>query len=106
MQHKNALLAYDEIRIAERDWLIVGLMWMALGAVALGPFDVVAKAGRILFAFAFVVHTIEALYTAIRSWRVGLGAWAWFLRTIVLGSFALLALEVHLKRPPRLRSVR
>lgn len=101
MRHKKASFAYDEVKISERDWLTVGLMWMALGAMALGPFDVVAKAGRILFAVALMVHSVEALYAAFRGWSVGRGARTWLLKTLVLGSFALLALESHLKKPTR-----
>ncbi|MGH7932432.1 MAG: TMEM254 family protein [Candidatus Binataceae bacterium] len=105
MQRKNAFLAYDEIKIAERDWLAAGLMWMALGAVALGPFAAAAKAGRILFVFALALHTIEALYAAFRAQRAGLNARIWLLRTMVLGSLALLALA-HFKKAPRVRRIR
>jgi len=104
-QHKRVLFGYDRIEIAERDWLICGLLWVGVGTLALGPFGVAAAVGRGLFAFMLIVHTIEALYTAIRAWRHGLGAQSWFVRTIVLGSLALLALETHLRRTPRLRSV-
>ncbi len=78
----------------------------SFGTLALGPFGVAARVGRGLFAFTLMVHTIEALYTAIRDWRLGLGAQSWFLRTVVLGSLALLALEIHIRSAPRLRSVR
>ena len=106
MQYEDASLAYGEVAIAERDWLIVGFMWMALGAAALGQFDGVAKAGRILFAFAFMVHTIGAMYAAFRAWSVGLSARIWLLRTLVLGSLALVALEKHLKKESRVKRIR
>jgi len=106
MQHSKVLLAYEQIEIPERDWLICGLLWVGLGTLALVPFGVAARVGRGLFAFMLIVHTIEALYTAIRAWRLRLDAQSWFLRTVVLGSLALLALETHIRRTPRLRSVR
>ncbi len=106
MQRRQMLSGYDEIAIAEREWRIAGLLWIALGALALGPFGVAARAGRVLFAFSLMVHIAEALYTALRASLVGLSARTWLLRTLVLGSFAVLALEFHLKHAPRLRSVR
>lgn len=105
IQHKRVLFGYDRIEIAERDWLICGLLWVGVGTLALGPFGVAARVGRGLFAFMLIVHTIEALYTAIRAWRLGLSAQSWCLRTVVLGSLALLTLETHLRRTPLLRSV-
>ena len=74
MQHSKVLLAYEQIEIPERDWLICGLLWVGLGTLALVPFGVAARVGRGLFAFMLIVHTIEALYTAIRAWRHGLGS--------------------------------
>ena len=106
MQQKKTLLTHDRIEIPERDWLICGLLWVGVGTLALGPFGFAARVGRGLFAFMLIVHTIEALYTAIRAWRLGLSTQSWFLRTVVLGSLALLALETHIRRTPRLRSVR
>jgi hypothetical protein len=106
MQHSKVLLASEQIEIQERDWLICGLLWVGVGTLALGPFGVAARVGRGLFAFMLMVRTIEALYTAIRAWRMGLSAQSWFLRTVVLGSFALMALESHIGRAHRLRSVR
>jgi len=103
MQDQNAHPAYGAIPIAEHEWLIVGLMWMAVGAMALGPFDAVAKTGRILFALIFMVHTIEALYAASRAQASGLSARTWFLRTIVLGLFACLALDRHIRRASNAR---
>ena len=106
MQHSKVLLASQQIEMPERDWLICGLLWVGVGTLALGPFGVVARVGRGLFAFMLMVHTIEALYTAIRARRMGLSAQSWFLRTVVLGLLGLLALETHIRRAPRLRSVR
>jgi hypothetical protein len=105
MRHSKLLLAYNQIAIPERDWLICGLLWAGVGTFALGPFGVAARVGRGLLAFMLILHTIEALYTAIRAWRLRLSAQSWFLRTVVLGSLALLALETHIRRTPRLRSV-
>lgn len=106
MQHRKALLIHDRIEIAEHDWLICGLLWVVIGTLALGPHGSLSRAGRILFEFTLSVHTIEALYTASRAWRAGISASTWFLKTIVLGSLALLALETHIRRAPRLRSVK
>ena len=103
MENQNAHLAYSEIPIAEHEWLIVALMWMAVGAMALGPFDAVAKTGRILFALIVMVHVIEALYAAFRARTVGLSARIWFLRTIVLGLFACLALDRHIRKASNAR---
>jgi uncharacterized membrane protein HdeD (DUF308 family) len=105
MRRRRVLLIYDRIEIAERDWLICGLLWVAVGTLALGPFGFAARVGRGLFAFMLIVHTIEAFYTAIRAWRQGLDAQSWFLRTVVLGALALLALEVHLRKAPYPRLV-
>jgi len=105
MRHSKVLIAFEQIEIQERDWLICGLLWVGVGTLALGPFGVAARVGRGLFALMLIVHTIEAFYTAIRAWRQGLDAQSWFLRTVVLGSLGLLALETHIRRTPRLRSV-
>jgi len=94
------------MEIPERDWLICGPLWVGVGTLALGPFGVAARVGRGLFVFMLMVHMVEALYTAIRAWRLGLSAQSWFLRTLVLGSLALLAFETHIRRTPRLRTVR
>jgi hypothetical protein len=106
MQHRRTLLIHDRIEIAEHDWLICGLLWLVIGTLALGSLGPVSRAGRILFAFTLSLHMIEALYTATRAGRPGLSAPTWFLKTIVLGSLALLALETHIRRAPRLRSVK
>lgn len=105
MPGKHALFPYEHIEIPERDWLICGLLWLAVGTLALGPFGIVARVGRWLFAIMLVVHTIEALYTSIRAWSLGLGRQSWFLRTMVLGALALLALEAHIRRVPSPRSI-
>jgi len=104
MPSKNALFPHEHIENPKRDWLTYGLLWLAVGTLALGPFGIVARVGQGLFAFMLVVHTIEALYTAIRAWRLGLGGQSWFLRTMVLGALALLALETHVRRAPASRS--
>lgn len=101
---KRPSFAYDRIEIPKRDWLLCGLLWMAVGALALGPFGFAAQVGRGLFALMLIVHAAEALYTAIRAHRLGLRAQSWFLRTVVLGSLALLALETHIRKTSRLRS--
>lgn len=107
MQRSRATLAlYSGIEIAERDWLTCGLLWIVIGTLAISPLGVIARAGRILFAFMLCVHTIEAIYVALRAWSMGLNAHRWFLRTIVLGSLALLTMEVHLRKMPRRRSLR
>ena len=106
MQHSKVLLGSEQIEIQERDWLICGLLWVGVGALALGPFGVAGRVGRGLFVFMLIVHTLEALYAAIRAWRLGLSAQSWFLRTVVLGSLALVALESHIGRVHRLGSVR
>jgi hypothetical protein len=102
---RPALALYERIEIAERDWLICGLLWIAIGTLMATPLGIVARAGRALFAFALCVHTTEAVYVAFRAWTAGLGARKWFLRTMVLGALALLTFEVHLHRAPRRRSV-
>jgi len=103
MQRRQMLSGYDGIAIAEREWLIAGLLWIGLGALALGPFGAAARAGRVLFAFSLMVHISEALYAAPRASLMGLNARTWLLRTLMLGSFAVLALELHLKHASRLR---
>jgi Transmembrane protein 254 len=103
---KPALALCEVIEIAERDWLTCGLLWIAIGTLALSPFAIVARVGRVLFAFTLCVHTVEAAYVAFRARMVGLSAQKWFLRTIVLGSLALLTMEFHLRKVPRPRSLR
>ena len=103
---KAALTLYEGIEIPERDWLICGLLWIAIGMLALSPFDVLARTGRVIFALTLCVHTVEATYVALRAAAAGFNAQKRFLRTIVLGSFALLIIEFHLRKEPRRRSVR
>jgi hypothetical protein len=105
MPNKDAPCPHEHIEIPERDWLTCGLLWLAVGTLALGPFGIVARVGQGLFTFMLVVHTIEALYTSIRAWRLGLRGQSWFLRTMVLGALALLALEAHIRREPVPRSI-
>ncbi len=50
-------------------------------------------------------HVIEGLYRDSRL-ASGLGAQSWFLKTVVVGSLALLTLETHIRRVHRLRSIR
>jgi len=100
MPSSEPLLGRGRIEIPERDWLLCGLLWVAVGTVALGPFGVVARVGRGLFALMLMVHTAESLYAAVRAGRFGFGARSWFLRTIVLGSLALLTLETHIRKRP------
>ena len=105
--HSKAILAsYEGIEIPERAWLTCGLLWIAVGMLALSPFDVLARMGRLAFAFTLLVHTVEAAYVALRAAAAGFSAQKWFLRTIVLGSFALLTIEFHLRKELRRRSVR
>ncbi len=107
MQRTNdTLTLYEKIGFAERDWMTCGLLWIAIGTLAVGPVDVVARAGRVFFALALSVHMVEAVYVAFGARRAAFGAQKWFLRTMVLGSLALLKLEVHLRKGPRRRSVR
>ena len=68
----------DRIEVAERDWLACGLRWMSLGTLALGPFRIVARIARALFAFTISVHIIEAVYAAFRTRAAGLNPRAWF----------------------------
>lgn len=96
---RKILFMRDGVQIAERDWLACGLLWMSLGALALGPFGIVARAARALFAFTLSLHVIEAVYVAFRARAAGRNALAWFLRTLVLGLFALLAIETRLAKP-------
>jgi uncharacterized membrane protein HdeD (DUF308 family) len=71
MRRQKVLFGYDRIEIGERDWLICGLLWVGIGTLALGPFGVAAGVVRGLFALMLIVHTIEALYTAIRARQAG-----------------------------------
>jgi hypothetical protein len=104
MQRRRAGLAvYEGIEIAERDWLICGLLWIAIGTFAVTPFRVTAWAGRVLFLFTLCLHTVEAVYVAFRVWMAGLSPRKWFLKTMVLGFLALLTIETHLRRAPRRR---
>jgi hypothetical protein len=105
MRRQRVLLAYDRIEIADRDWLTCGLLWVTIGTLALGPFGPATRVGRVLFVFTLTVHAIEALYAAIRARQAGLSMQTWFLRTIVLGSLALLTLEVHLREALRPRLI-
>jgi uncharacterized protein YhhL (DUF1145 family) len=106
MHGQNSRFAAEEIEIAEHRWLAVSFIWVILGALAAGPFGSAAKVGRMLFWFTLTVHSVEALYGALRARKGGLGAWKWFLRTIVLGLFALLVLERHLRDLSALRPSR
>lgn len=104
MHHSRpALVLYERIEIAERDWLICGLLWIAIGILGASPLGMVARVGRGLFAFTLGIHTTQAVYVAFRAWAAGLGARRWFLRTMVLGAFALLAVEAYLRGVPRRR---
>ena len=103
---QKILFMYDRIEVAERDWLACGLLWMSLGALALGPFGSVARIARVLFAFTISVHVMEAIYAAFRARAAGLNPQAWFLRTLVLGLFGLLTIDTHLKKAPLGRSAR
>jgi len=103
---RAALAVYDEIEIVERDWLICGLLWIAIGTLAVSPLGVVARVGRVLFACALSVHMTEAIYVTLRAWTAGLSRRKWFLRTMVLGSLPLLTMEVHLRKVPRRRSLK
>lgn len=96
---------HEGIEIAERDRLICGLLWIAIGTLAVSPLSIAARAGRVLFALALCVHTTEAAYVSFRAWTAEPSARKWFLRTMVLGSLALLRVEVHLRRVPRRRSI-
>ena len=106
MRRGKALATREPIEIAERDWLICGLLWVGVGTLALGPFGVAARVGRGLFTVMLIVHTIEALYAAIRVRHLGLSSQSWLLKTVVLGSLAIVKLETHIRKIPRLRSVR
>ncbi len=107
MQRSRAAVAlYERIEIAERDWLTCGLLWIAIGTLAVSPLGIVARAGRVLFAVTLCVHMVEAINVAFRAPTSGLSARKWFLRPMVLGSLALLAIELHLRKLPRQRSAR
>ena len=106
MHEQNSRFAAEEIEIAERSWLTVSFIWIILGALATGPFGAAAKVGRILFWFTLTVHGVEALYGALRARKVGLAAWKWFLRTIVLGLFSLVVIEKNLRDLSALRPSR
>jgi hypothetical protein len=99
-------LANDRIGIAERDWLICGLLWIGIVTLALGPFGFAARVGRGLFVLMLLVHMSEALYAVIRARRLGLDSRVWFLRTIVLGALALLKLNAHIREARYSRSTR
>jgi hypothetical protein len=96
--HRPILALHEGIEIAERDWLICGLLWMAIGTLAVSPLSIAARAGRVLIALALCVHTTEAAYVFFRAWMARLSAGKWFLRTMVLGSLAF-------RRVPRRRSM-
>jgi hypothetical protein len=106
MQCNEVSVSYQGSEVAERDWLICGLLWVAMGTLALGPFGFIARAGRVLFAFTLLVHGVEAVYVAFRAWMAGFSVSTWFFRTIVLSLFALLALQRELGKVPRGRLVR
>ncbi len=105
MPNETEPFACEQIEIAERDWLACGLLWVVVATLALGPFGLAARVGRGLFVLMLIVHTTEALYMSIRAGRLGLGARAWFLRTIVLGSLALVRFETHISLATRRRSI-
>lgn len=86
--------------IAERDWLVCALLWILFGTIALSPFGTVSRIGRVLFGLMLFVHTLEAVYVAIRAWTAGLNAQRWLLRTLVVGALGLLKLENHLRKVP------
>jgi uncharacterized membrane protein YiaA len=106
MHTKRAVLVEEQPEFGERQWLICGLLWIAVALLAVGPFGPAAKIGKIIFAFMFILHLSEAMYTGIRAWRAGLSGAGWFLRTMVLGSFALMALETRLRKASRVTAVR
>jgi 4-hydroxybenzoate polyprenyltransferase len=96
----------ERIEIAERDWLICSLLWVAIATLALGPFGFAARVGRGLFVLMLGLHAAEALYAAIRARRRALDWRLWFLRTMVLGALGLLRLNAHIGEKQRARSAR
>jgi len=86
-------------RIAENGWIVCGLLWVVAGALTVAPFTIAARLGRLLLELMLLVHTIEAGYTTVRAWAAGLNVWQWSLRTIILGSLAVLTLEITVRRP-------
>src|ERR1043165_3555125 len=88
----------EGVQIAERDWLTCGLLWIAFTTIALSPLALVARIGRVLFAFMPFGHTVEAVHVALRAWAAGLDAQRWFLRTMVVGALGMLKRAAHLRK--------
>jgi hypothetical protein len=86
------------VKIGENGWLVCGLLWVAAGALTIAPLTIAARVGRSLLELMLLVHTIEAVYTTVRAWVADLNVRRWFLRTIVLGSLAVFALETAVRR--------
>jgi hypothetical protein len=87
-----------QIEIGESAWLVCGLLWVVAGALAIIPLTVAAWLGRLILELMLLVHIFEAGYVTIRARTAGLKMWLWFLRTIVLGSFAVFTIENMLRR--------
>jgi uncharacterized membrane protein HdeD (DUF308 family) len=90
----------DGVAIAERDWLICGLLWIVFGTIAVTPFGIASRIGRVLFALMLVVHTVEAVYVGVRARMAGLDAQRWFLRTMIVGALGMMKLEAYLRKVP------
>jgi len=86
------------VKIGENGWLVCGLLWVVAGALTIAPVTLAARLGRSLLELMLLIHTIEAGYATVRAWAAGLNARPWFLRTIVLGSFAVFTIENMLRR--------
>jgi VIT1/CCC1 family predicted Fe2+/Mn2+ transporter len=106
MQRRAESSADEVIEIAERDWLTCGLLWIATGMLAVIPLGGISRIGRVLFVLMLSVHTLEAIYVAIRACTSGLNVRKWFLRGIVIGALAVIKLEVHLRELPVRKPVR
>lgn len=106
MERNKVLVMHQGSESAEHTWLTCGLLWVAIGTLALGLFGSVARVGRMLFGLTLFVHMIETLYAALRMRTVGLNAQTWFLKTVVPGPFVLLALDLHIRRMLRVRRLR
>lgn len=96
-------MANENVEIPERDWLTVGFFWIGAGMVSIVPPLASSWLGafaRLLFDLVVIVHVAEALYSMQLAARTGQDRRQWFLRTLILGYFAVRKLQAMTQANP------